>query len=396
MKPVFFDTPGPIDMRATRTFGLSAKEGDNPIGFFGTGLKYAIAILVRNRANLTIESEGQTYHFDVKNNEFRGNDYLAITCNGEEMPFTTHLGAKWEMWMAFRELYCNTKDEGGITHDEISRPLTQGWSRISVVNPGFYSSYVNRSEYFIENEWPLAAHGRVEIYKGSSAYAFYKGIRAHTHQYPAMNRYNFIGNMDLTEDRTMVSPWVLNRRVPSVIARCNDRNLIRKFVLAQQGTMEQSFSFDISQEEVSQEFMEVMKPLMRDKTGRVNRSAQELYRHLTKKPGEHDYEEIDLTELQQLQYNKALKVCGDLGYDVGDHEVLFVKHLGHGILGCVEEGKIFIALESFEQGTKMLTGTVMEEIIHIEHDVRDCSRGMQNLLINKIMSMYEIQKGEPL
>jgi hypothetical protein len=44
---VVFENPGEIDAAAIRTFGVSVKEGENPIGFFGTGLKYAIAILLR-------------------------------------------------------------------------------------------------------------------------------------------------------------------------------------------------------------------------------------------------------------------------------------------------------------------------------------------------------------
>ena len=44
---VSFITPGQIDLENVFTFGISAKESDNPIGFFGTGLKFAIATLLR-------------------------------------------------------------------------------------------------------------------------------------------------------------------------------------------------------------------------------------------------------------------------------------------------------------------------------------------------------------
>ena len=44
---IVFENPGEIDIRSISTFGVSVKEGDNPIGFFGTGLKYAIVVLLR-------------------------------------------------------------------------------------------------------------------------------------------------------------------------------------------------------------------------------------------------------------------------------------------------------------------------------------------------------------
>lgn len=396
MQPVFFDTPGTLDLRATTTFGLSAKEGENPIGFFGTGLKYAIAIIMRHRGNLTIVTEEKTHHFDVKTTDFRGQEFDAIILDGKEMPFTTHLGANWKMWMAYRELYCNTKDEKGITHSDMKRYLPEGWTRISVMQPEFHSCYRNRHEYFIEDEQPLYTHENIEIYTGPCEHLFYKGVRSHTTQYKQLYRYNYIGSMELTEDRTMTCPWIVERRIPKAITNCDDAHIIQKVILAPDYTFEAYFHFDKGDGPVSSAFMEVMKSLKHDKSGRVNKSAQDLYRHLTKKPGEHDYDEVELSPIQQKVFNKSLQVCRDLGYDPDDKEILCVKSLGNGMLGCVEDSKIFIAMDTFEQGTKMVAGTLMEELMHIHHGVSDCSRNMQNMLINRIMTMYEDKTGEPL
>lgn len=38
-----FHNPGELDPRLITTFGVSIKESTNPIGYFGTGLKYALA-----------------------------------------------------------------------------------------------------------------------------------------------------------------------------------------------------------------------------------------------------------------------------------------------------------------------------------------------------------------
>jgi hypothetical protein len=105
---------------------------------------------------------------------------------------------------------------------------------------------------------------------------------------------------------------------------------------------------------------------------------------------------VDLTKVQESMLTKAAKVCTDFGHDPSAIPVLFVKSLGAGILGTVRRDRIYISIECFEMGTKMLAGTLMEELIHHETGLGDMTRGLQNYLINRIMSMYEDNKGEPL
>ena len=95
-----FSNPGEIDPRMWATFGVSVKESAGAIGQFGTGLKYAIAVLMREGRSLEIVSKGNRYVFGVKQTDIRGKDFMQITCNSEMLPFTTHLGAKWELWQA--------------------------------------------------------------------------------------------------------------------------------------------------------------------------------------------------------------------------------------------------------------------------------------------------------
>ena len=46
---IVFENPGEIDVAAISTFGVSVKETDNPIGFFGTGLKVRHCHLTSHR-----------------------------------------------------------------------------------------------------------------------------------------------------------------------------------------------------------------------------------------------------------------------------------------------------------------------------------------------------------
>ena len=51
---IYFCNAEPIDLNAIAIMGVSVKTGDNPIGYFGTGLKFAIATLLRTAHKVTL------------------------------------------------------------------------------------------------------------------------------------------------------------------------------------------------------------------------------------------------------------------------------------------------------------------------------------------------------
>ena len=400
MNTVYFDTPGLLDMRAVTTFGLSVKENENPIGYFGTGLKYAIAILMRNGATLTINnSSGDVYTFNAHTDTFRNMEFQALSMHTSmrdvQLPFTTELGKNWEMWMAFRELFCNTKDEGGITHIGEDAHSWEDWTRITVQDKDFYDAYSNRGEYFIDHLTPKVVNVGIEIFNRPSAHMFYKRIRVGDLRHPAVMTYNYIRFLDLTEDRTITHQYMWDQAITGAIARCEDEHIIRDFVLAPTDTYEANAIFSEYVTHISDQFKAVMKPIAHDLSGRVNASAQDLYHKFAKKTGE-GFVFVDLNTVQEKMYTVAARVCTDLGHDVAAADVQFVQSLGSGVLGTVKRDKIMIAIECFDMGTKMLAGTLMEELIHYEKGIGDGSRALQNFLINRIMSLYEETKGEPL
>lgn len=71
---IYFSNPGHIELDTIRTMGVSVKEGENPIGYFGTGLKYAIATLLRTDHIISLRANGETIQFRTKPKETRGQD----------------------------------------------------------------------------------------------------------------------------------------------------------------------------------------------------------------------------------------------------------------------------------------------------------------------------------
>lgn len=73
---VVFETPGLMDIRAFTIMGLNVKPTTkNPIGYFGTGLKYAIAVLVRNGLRVRMYIGQTEYEFYLKTSKFRDQDF---------------------------------------------------------------------------------------------------------------------------------------------------------------------------------------------------------------------------------------------------------------------------------------------------------------------------------
>jgi hypothetical protein len=393
MNTVFFDTPGTLDVRAITTFGLSAKETDNPIGFFGTGLKYALAILVRQGAVINITSDDETHEFTTERQTFRNKEFTHVLMNGKQLPFTTDLGKTWELWMAFRELHSNTIDEGGNTHADDTQVIGPGNTRISISLDAFYSVYLDRGSYFLEGP-AAAASLDYEMFDKPSSHMFYKRIRAGDLAKQSKYTYSYRAQMELTEDRTIKYAFMWDDGIPRLIMNCGDKDIIKEVVLATEVYMEHELQFRPHME-VSDEFMSVMEPLANDHSGRVNGSAQALYKKRIKKDMTND-DSVELNTVEKTQLAKAKKVCNALGLNPDKYPVIILNSLGLGVLGMVQDNKIFLAKESFAMGTKMLAGTLYEELVHLEFNCHDCTRAMQNLLINRIMTAYEDSIGEPM
>lgn len=232
MKQFVFRNKGTLDVRSITTFGVSSKEGKNPIGFFGTGLKYAISVLLRNKCSISIYTGGKTYTFGTQTARVRVNDFEFITMNGVELGFTTELGKTWEPWQAFRELACNCMDENG-TYYQVTDEVTCGQDETVVLVSGvpFEKAWAEQDSIIL-NSKPICNNEQIEICPGESQYIYYRGVRVMTLPLKSVYTYNFLEQMDLTEDRTLKNSYLpeymlareVSRRITNmdITTRCCD------------------------------------------------------------------------------------------------------------------------------------------------------------------------------
>jgi|GEM_PF-5123370 len=257
MRALVFETPGLLDLRSLTLMGVSAKPGvEQPIGMFGTGMKYAVAVLCRLGAPPTVWIGRNRYDFVVREDEFRGSTISAIDMVGpmdrRELPYTTEYGKFWEPWMVYRELESNTIDEGGQTWiaeiyaedgEEISpRPEH---TRIVVTQPDVVAQHDRRDEVFLPDMGtPLVETRDIRAWVRPSLSAWYRGLKVHDlGKKPSMMTYD-LRNARLTEDRTLSSTFQLRSAVPGAIVRLEDEALIYQLLTAGEGALESDLDWD--------------------------------------------------------------------------------------------------------------------------------------------------------
>lgn len=397
---IVFENLQEIDLCAISTFGVSVKEGDNPIGFFGTGLKYAIAVLLRTGHQVTIYSGLSVVEFGIRKGVVRGQDFEFITMsidggNPIDIGFTTQLGKKWELWMAYREIACNCKDEGGVISvaNELPAPVA-GHTKIIVSGADFAAIYATRRMFILEDE-PDMVIGSIEVRHRPGSDYFYRGVRVHQFGMPAMFTYNDTQSLELTEDRTVKYQWTPKHRIAVALLDCEDEKLMRAVLTATNDTLEGQLDFHGHGVKASDCFLRMVGALSSDRFTKINPSAIQVWKDATNK--QIAPRTIVLTKVQRKILDKALEFCSSIGFNVRDsYPISVVESLGSGCMGLAMDETIFITEQAFNLGTKYVASTLVEEYLHLRHGYPDCSREMQNFLFEKMMSMGEELSGEPL
>jgi hypothetical protein len=210
---LLFSNPGLIDLRAALTFGVSAKEKDNPIGQFGTGLKYAIACTLRAGGRFVLYRGLERHELSIGELETRGKTFSVVQLDGEGLGFTTHLGSHWEPWQVFRELACNALDEGGGVRqvgeercrEDHTTICVEGWSELEA-QYGMRDGIIlpkDRVEPLARSPGWIAVYPRLQPF-GDSVYN--RGVRAGELEKNSFRwTYDLESGVSLTEDRTFKS-----------------------------------------------------------------------------------------------------------------------------------------------------------------------------------------------
>jgi len=246
---VIFKTKGLIDIRSFTSFGVNSKPKTNsPIGYFGTGLKYTVAVLVRNnmKVELFVGKDKYTFykspakfrdkHFDfirMKKESWAGELMSWIKPRYDELPYTTELGKNWEMWEGFRELYTNTIDEDGETFvsNDVFQEATSGFTIIKVTGEAFVKEYYDRDKNFLPDGLRQRTDSeRIQVFERPSNHVYYRGMRVHDLKHPSTLTYNLLCDIKLTENRQAASVFELEMEIANYILASENEEQTQKIL----------------------------------------------------------------------------------------------------------------------------------------------------------------------
>jgi len=248
---VAFVTPTSIPITAFNTFGVNAKMKDDAIGRFGTGLKYAVAVILRLGGEVEVWIDGVRHVFYTKPTNFRDKQFDMVRMKRAtglgrwfytKLPFTTELGKDWQLWQAYREVESNTRDENGETillDDSLGDGFVfvgvddeEGWEvpskgTVIVLHHEHLADLWSEKDYpvFLERDFAEVVYedSFVRISNHESKYLYFNGIRCYDLRNPAKLTYDFKREIELTEDRTIKNIWWIEHLLSDVI-----RNKIKK------------------------------------------------------------------------------------------------------------------------------------------------------------------------
>lgn len=397
---IIFHNPGEIDIRGACIAGLNAKQDETAIGFFGTGLKYGIASILRWQGDITIWSGTTKHEFTLEALDFRGKDFQQIVmtsttsdgvCTRTQLGFTTEYGKKWEAWQVFRELYSNAKDEGGTVYasgDEFGMP---GFTTIVVQCPEVEALFSMRDEIILPEGLLTSISEDFAIKDKPSKFLYFKNVRVLDRQ--TICTYNLNSGAELTEDRTLQSTWHYSYRLTQHLLALTDTEVLYKILSAPSGTYESTLDWDHFTHDPSDQWLNMAELIFKSNPKALNASAREMLLKHRKNLAEAPLFQPTKMQSKMLERAKQLVKLMDMPVD---NYVIELRDLGKNVLGKFEDGKIILGRGVFEQGTKQVVSTLYEEMLHATTGLMDCTYEMQTTLFNKIVSLYEEHVfGEP-
>lgn len=386
-----FQNPGEIDIRGALITGLHAKaDSESAIGFFGTGLKYAIASIIRWGGVITIYSGLEQHTFSKRSVDFRGQPAEIITHNGADTGFTTAYGKSWQPWMVYRELESNARDEGGAGSAGRQPPIA-GQTTIIVKCDALREAWLERQTILLPTDkQPLLSNSRLEIYDEPSDYIYYKGVRVCEGK--SSITINLLRDCQLTEDRTLRDLWFATRLTGSLLQTSDNATFLKRIVpevVAAHGTSSLlgsiNFYSDLS---FSDEFLKVCKAIYRAQPTKCQAIQSFIDKHapeLTKPAA------IALTRHQEHMLAKAKRLVSTMGVGQCEDATITCAQLPNGTLArysCIDDD-IILSPEVFAQGMRALVSTLFEEMLHRHTQKQDCTYDLQTHLFNLVVGLYD-------
>ena len=380
---ITFATPTAMPIEAATTMGVSVKE-DGAIGKFGTGMKYAIAGVLRLGGNLSVSVEGVLYKFTAVSADIRGREFRIVHCNGQPCGFTTDLGKHWEPWQLFRELASNALDEGGSW----SSGELDGVTVIKVVCRELEDAGRTENVFLPKAEPLVRSSMGATIYPGLSQHYYYKGIRAGSFDRMAPVTID-VSDGELSEDRLLDESKVRSELSWAFRTATHFDEQLVLDVLAQNEAG--NFWVDkLCQWTLGTDLPAKLMQFIANRPKWVVHPAfsKALSAHL-RKGGAGRWSEVAATEKQLSLVAQGEDLCRKVGVDmIPRGKVKFTADLEDKALAvtCMDTRDVWFSTKLALLGRDEFLCGYLEEAIHAMTGHADCTRGLQNTLLSMIVA----------
>jgi hypothetical protein len=444
-KYILIQNDGEIESNSFELIGASTKRGqEGKIGFFGSGLKYSIAYMMRKEIGFRVFSGETELAFTTKQEKLKDQSFDRICINGSPTSYTTTMGPTWkEDWYVLREIYCNALDETNcqiIRDTEIVQP-SEGKTRIYIQLTESLQSVIDKwDNYFSEDRTPIftaenvyssylgnedgtgGSRQAVSVYPKTEGILYRRGIRVYKSS-EFMYDYG-CSNVNINEDRTARNAHGINYAIADMMGVFADENWIRSILRTGQDDKRpreyealQSNACESKYSDRWIDFSQQNMLVVRDISGRyaeeIQASKKEVFllpsyfaRELKKALpavlitgmgnviGDTFLTEIEATQKMLFLLKEVTKSLAEMNYHI-QYDVTVVEFEDDAILGQADmaEKRILLASKTFDMGRREIAMTLMEENEHIKSGKGDETRAFQTHLFSQWLKTMEDNNG---
>lgn len=444
-KYILIQNDGEIESNSFELIGASTKRGQaGKIGFFGSGLKYSIAYMMRNGIDFKVFSGEKELVFTTIPETLKEQIFERICINGKPTSYTVTMGPTWkEDWFVLREIYCNSLDESKcqvVKETENVQP-NAGSTRIYIeLTDTLRQVIVDWDKYFSDERTPIfecekiytsslgtsdgsvIGYQPVKVYPRTDGILYRRGINV-------AKKTSFLFDYELqfvniNEDRTAQNISSTDYMFADMIGQMTNEDWVKNILRTSQDDDRKveysSMTWHKPEQKPSEKWIEFSKENMlvvREISGRyadeIAKTKKEVFlipsyfaRELKKQLpavsligmgtiiGDSYMSEVEKTAKMDFLLKEVIKSLNEMGYEV-HYDITVVDFEDDAKLGQadVKEKKIYIAKKTFDMGRREIALTLIEENEHIKSGKGDETRAFQNHLISQWLTSMENQNG---
>jgi len=427
MSYILIENKGEIHPDALMLMGGTTKrDSKTSIGFYGSGNKYSIATLLKNKVDFKIFSGEKEIKIESKEYDFRGTKLDKIYIDGKETNLTTTMGPDWEVsWMPLREWLSNAIDEGGlnIITSTDSFQGVEGKTRMYIqLIPAIQQVVNDWDNYFTQDRDDIIYQESNDklfpnTYSDDSLVLFRRGIRCYVDKSLKSLYHYDLTNFEINESRVISNLYEARKTITIFLNNCTNVRVIKNILLnsCKENRFEKSLPWDsyIIPSKFSKEWREAIgdyRIIAHDMSGWFEAEQQnfncyivptDLAKRIRKlypdvivygilDDGQQEVlkREVELDKRKEFLLKECNRFFDEAGYIV-EYPIKVIHFEQAEQLGLAENGTIYVSDKVFEMGKRELAVTIIEENEHLKTGYKDCSRAFQQYFINKYISEME-------